>query len=393
MISLFLLILIYLAFISLGLPDSLLGVSWPIIRSELGFSLDGAAPIAFAATISTMISSLLSSYIVKCFGTGRVVMLSCLMTALALLGYSQAPSYIWLIVLAVPLGFGGGSVDTALNHYVALNFKAHHMNWLHSFWAVGTTISPLIMSMYLVGDTAWRSGYKTIGLMQLSLSLILFLTLPLWKMHKDEVMSSVQKNDHIDPVKFSDRKSIDVPGVKYALLIFLAYCTVEGAVGLWGSSYLIAKRGITADTAAAWIALYYGGIAFGRFVSGFVSFRLANTTMIQIGINTLIIGVIMLLLPFSGTLSLVPLILLGLGLSPIFPAMMHETPLRFGGLHAPTIIGYQMASANISFAFLVPLIGIILDNITMEVFPYLLFILSFVVYFCTTRLNQLYTTL
>jgi fucose permease len=390
MISIILLVLIYLTFISLGLPDSILGVSWPVIREEMNLPLDRAGPIAFATTASTVLSSLLSAYIIKHFGTGKLVFLSSLMTAIALIGYSLVPSYYWLIIIAVPLGFGGGSVDTALNNYVALHFKAHHMNWLHSFWAVGTTISPLIMSMYLTVETSWRSGYRTIGLMQLCLAIVLFLTLPIWKMHRDGYISSYNTNDSIDTAKFTEYKAFNIPGVKHSLWIFISYCTIEGAVGLWGSSYFIETKNIAADTAATWIALYYGGIALGRFFSGFFAFKLASTTMIRIGINTLTIGVVMMLLPLSGLLSLITLTLIGFGLSPIFPAMIHETPHRFGGLHAPTIIGYQMAAANIGFAFFVPLTGFILDNTAMKVFPFLLFFLIVIIYFCAARLKKIY---
>lgn len=390
MITLILLTLIYLAFISLGLPDALLGVSWPIMRGEFGMPLDGAAPIAFAITLSTMVSSLLSGYIIKKLGTGKVVFLSCLMTGLALLGFSIAPSYLWLILLAVPLGFGGGSVDTALNHYVAIHFKAHHMNWLHSFWGVGATAGPLVMSTYLVGDAVWRSGYRTVGLMQLCLSAILLFSLPLWKMHKDVVTNEAEGHSHTDPNKFKDKKPLRIPGVMFALLTFVAYCAVEGSVGLWGSSYLIETKGVTPDTAATWVALYYGGIALGRFIFGFISFKMSNTRMIQVGINILAVGVIVMLLPINGSVAILPLILIGFGLAPIFPSMIHMTPERFGGHHAPTIIGYQMASANVGLAFVVPMIGVILDSTTMKVYPFLLFGLITVIYLSTTRLKQLY---
>lgn len=395
MITILLLIIIYLAFISLGLPDSLLGVVWPVMRVELGLPLDGAGLIALASTTSMLTSSLLSGRIIKWLGTSKVVLFSCLMTALALLGYSVAPSFIWFILLALPLGFGAGSVDTALNHYVAVHFKAHHMNWLHSFWGIGATTGPLVMSRYLANDLAWRSGYRTIGIIQLFLASILLVSLPLWKKHKalvNSTPSDESSHEHSTDTKekFKELKPLSVPGVKYALLTFTAYCTVEGGIGLWGSSYLTITKGLSADTAATWIALYFGGIALGRFLFGFISFKMSNRRMIQLGINILAAGVILMVLPLPGTWALLPLIIIGFGLAPIFPSMMHEAPVRFGTFHAPTIIGYQMAAANIAFLIFIPLIGVILDNTTMMIFPFLLFGLIFVIYLCTTRLAQLY---
>ncbi len=395
MITFFLLILIYLAFISLGLPDALLGVSWPIIRNEMGLPLDGAALIAFVITGSTFTSSLLSGRIIKFMGTGKVVFVSCLMTSLALLGFSIAPSYIWFILFAVPLGLGAGAVDTGLNHYVAIHFKAHHMNWLHSFWGVGATGGPMIMSAFLLNSSAWRTGYKTVGLLQLSLAAVLLFTLPLWKLHKTNINSDNKKQEVIN--KSNDSTSLNkktpaykIPGVKYALLTFVAYCTVEGSVGLWGSSYLIETKSVMASTAAQWVAFYYSGIALGRFFCGFISFKLNNKQMITLGINILAVGILTMFLPFNGAFAIVPLILIGFGLSPIFPAMIHETPIRFGQEHAPDIIGYQMAAATFGLTIFVPLIGTILKATYMGIFPILLLLCIAVIYLSTTRLALMF---
>lgn len=390
MITIILLFIIYLAFISLGLPDSLLGVTWPAIRMDLGLSLEQAAPIAFTIYISTFASSLLSGYIIGKLKTGLVIFLSCLITALGLLGFSIAPSYYWFFLFAVPMGFGAGSIDTALNNYVALHFKAHHMNWLHSFWAVGATSGPLIMALTLGETNGWRFGYRNIGTIQLALALTLLVALPLWKKHhaiKNDTPGSDEQQLKDENPK---RKTLSLPGVKYALLTFVTYCLIEGAVGLWGSTFLIETKEVAVTTAARWIAIYYGGIAVGRFVFGFVSFKMSNKGMIQLGINILAVGVVLFLLPLKGVLSIIPLMFIGFGLAPIFPSMIHETPRRFGKDHSATIIGYQIASATFAFVVFVPLVGPLMKATFMMIFPIVLAASGAVMYFCTTRLNIMF---
>lgn len=392
MITAILLTIIYLAFISLGLPDSLFGVTWPAMRADLGLPLEAAAPIAFTLSISTFMSSLLSGHIINKLKTGLVVFLSCLMTAIGLIGFSIAPSYIWFFLFAIPLGFGAGSIDTALNNYVAVHFKAHHMNWLHSFWGVGATAGPLIMALFLGEKTGWRLGYRNIGFIQLGLTFVMLICLPLWKRHhalkKEEAEA---KNDSDASTEASKvKKPITIPGVKYALTTFIAYCLIEGGVGLWGSTFLIETKDVAVTTAARWIALYYGGIATGRFVFGFISFKLSNRRMIQIGINILTLGVLLMLMPLKGQWAIIPLMLIGFGLAPIFPSMIHETPKRFGKANSATIIGYQIASATFAFVFFVPIIGLIIKSPFIMAFPIVLAICTGLIYFCTTRLNIMF---
>nr|MDA3846497.1 MFS transporter [Vallitaleaceae bacterium] len=340
-------------------------------------------------------SSLLSGRIIKWFGTGKVTFASCLMTGAALFGFSIAPSYIWLLFLAIPLGFGGGSVDAALNNYVALHFKAHHMNWLHSFWGVGATMGPLILANILANGVAWQQGYRTIAMMQLSLAFILLITLPLWgkvhakreKTNKDVADVSVSETLNLDMIDKDQKVSvIKIKGVKYALLVFMFYVTGEISIGLWGSSFLIQSKGVSIDTAAAWIAMYYGGIMVGRFISGFISFKLNNKQMIRLGIIISFIGTGILLLPIPTGLLFIPLMLIGLGFAPIFPSMIHETPIRFGKEHSQTIIGYEMAAAYTGGALIPPLFGVILANLNMALFPVLLGLSILVVYISSTRL-------
>jgi fucose permease len=387
MIRLVLLIIIYLSFISLGLPDSLLGVTWPAMQSEWGMHIDAAGLIAMLITGSTILSSFLSGYIIAKFGTGKITFISCVITGLALLGISHSPSYLWLLVLAIPLGLGAGSVDAALNNYVALHFKAHHMNWLHSFWGVGATLGPLIVSRTIAKTSSWRLGYRSIAFIQISLAVILFFCLPLWTMHKtkEKIGPHVSK----DSVKEKEIKSFKIKGVKYALATFFFYCAAELSIGLWGSSYLIQVKNFSIERAASFVALYYGGITLGRFVSGFISFKLSNTQIIRWGIIIAFANVIMLLLPLPSFILISSLIGIGFGLSPIFPAMLHQTPVNFGKIHSQSIIGYQMAFGYIGSSFLPPLFGVVAKNTTISIFPYYLVICIVIILLCTEKLRVL----
>lgn len=373
MITFLLLVLIYFAFISLGLPDALLGVAWPAIQTDWGLSLDAAGLIAMLITGSTIVSSLLSGHIIKRLGTGKVTFLSCLMTGCALLGVSLSSSYYWLLLLALPLGFGAGSVDTALNNYVALHFKSRHMNWLHSFWGVGATLGPIIMAQSFSGGLMWRAGFRTISIIQLSLSVLLLISLPLWKKH--QAISPIQEEDTDDTnadQKKTDKSIFKLRGLKFALLTFTAYCAVEVSIGLWGSSFLIQTRQVSIETAAYWITLYFGSITVGRFISGFISIKLNNKQMIMLGAMIALVGAILLIVPLPSVLLMLPFILLGLGLAPIFPAMLHETPNHFGKEHSQIIIGYQMAFAYTGSALFPPLFGVIMKNTSMILLPFLL---------------------
>ena len=392
MVTLILLIIIYMAFISLGLPDALLGVSWPLIRTDWALNLDAVGIISMVVTVGTITSSLLSGQLIRRFGEGRITFISGLLTGGALLGYAYAPSYLWLIALALPLGFGAGSVDTALNHYVSLHFKAHHMNWLHSFWGIGATTGPIIMSKILLTTHSWRTGYSTIAIIQLFLAAIIFLSLPLWK--KQALVNATTSGDHIavdnaPELDVSGIKIIKVKGVPYALLIFAFYCAAEYAMGLWGSSYLVQMRSITLEVAAKWVALYYAGITLGRILSGFISFKLNNKQLILSGLCIAITGSVLLFFNFNNFTVMISFILIGLGFAPIFPAMIHETPRRFGNKLAQSIIGFQMASAYLGIALLPPLLGVIIDNTQMIVFPLFVILCISILFYLTSTLNRM----
>ncbi|WP_373888224.1 MULTISPECIES: MFS transporter [Paenibacillus] len=332
------LIIIYLAFISLGIPDSLFGAAWPVMWPELGAAFGSAGIVSMVVAGGTIVSSLASGSIIEKIGTGKITLMSCFLTAGALLGVSFAPSLFWLVLLAIPLGLGGGAVDAALNQYVATHYKAHHMSWLHCFWGVGATMGPIIMSFYISNYNSWRSGYTAVSMIQWGLVIILLITLPLWKrvtaiqnpIISESPSDYSQMDDNIVKVENIPKQNpIRMKGVKNTLIAFLFYCGVEATVGLWGASYLVSARNITADTAAGWISLYYGGITVGRLITGFVTIKINNGMLIRIGQLTAVAGGLILLLPLPVAFLLPGFILIGLGLAPIYPGLLHETPTRF----------------------------------------------------------------
>ncbi|MCR2822801.1 MFS transporter [Lederbergia panacisoli] len=389
----FFLILIYLAFISLGLPDSLLGVAWPAMQPEFGARLDTAGVLFMVIAGGTIISSLSSGFVIGKLGTGKVTFISVLMTAAALLGFSYAPSLIWLVICAIPLGLGAGSVDAALNNYVATHYKAHHMSWLHCFWGVGATLGPIIIAQFISEQNAWRSGYFTIAGIQFALVIILFFSLPLWnkvgnRSNNAENEELLNKNANVDE-SVKNTKPLKIRGVKLALVAFLFYCGVESTMGLWGSSFLVNVKELPIEVAARWISLYYGGITVGRLITGFITMKVSNKILIRAGQIIALIGALCLFLPLPSGFSLVGFILVGLGLAPIFPSMLHETPTRFGKEHSQTIMGYQMAVAYTGATFLPPLFGFIASHTTIKLFPLFIVIFAAVMLLGSEKLNDL----
>lgn len=383
------LVVIYAAFISLGLPDGLLGVAWPVMQVEYNTPVSWAGLVSMTISVNTIISSVLSGRVLRRFGTGRVTVVSVLMTAGALLGFASAPGFIWLILLAVPLGLGAGSVDAGLNDYVAKNYKAHHMSWLHSFWGVGALTGPIIISQIVSRGDSWRNGYLIVSIVQFSLVVLLFATLPLWdkiaRMKKSTTPatrapeSAPAAPHHPAPRSTAARVKgvfgpLRIEGVKPVLIVFLFYCAIEATMGLWGSSFLIRVKGIDVATAAAWVSLYYGSITAGRFISGFVTMRVSSKAMIRSGEIAILAGVIMLLLPLPEFFTLTSFVLIGLGCAPIFPSMLHETPARFGDAEAQNIMGFQMAVAYIGASFFPPIFGAIASATTFELMPYFLLV-------------------
>lgn len=383
MVTIILLIIIYLSFISLGLPDALLGVAWPLMQDAWNMPLDAIGLISITAIGSTFISSLMSGYLIKRFGTGKITAISAFMTGTAILGISLAPSYTWLLIIVIPLGFGAGSVDTALNNYVALHFKAHHMNWLHSFWGLGATAGPLIMARSILATNSWHMGYRTVGGIQLVLALIILASLPLWKKHQPIEHETAEIIDE------NNKSVFKIKGVPFALFTFIFYCGLEASIGLLGPTYLIAVKQITPDIAASWVALYFGGITIGRFLSGFISMKFTQKQMIRYSIYMVIGGLILIMIPFLDSLTMIGFIITGFGLSPIFPSMTHETPVFFGKEHSQTIIGFQMASANLGIALIPPLFSTIFTEKTIWAFPLILLVLAIGIYLTTTTLYKI----
>lgn len=345
-------------------------------------------------SVGTIISSLVSGKVIKRFGTGMVTFVSVFMTAMALLGFSFAPSILWLVLCAIPLGLGAGAVDTALNNYVALNYKAHHISWLHSFWGVGATLGPIIMAQYIAEQQDWRSGYLSISALQFTLVIILLLSLPVWKKAAEKGHVTVQQSLEDIPVQRVEQpakpiKPLQIKGVKLAMLSFLFYCAVEVSVGLWGSSFLVEVKDLSASAAAQWVSLYWGGLTIGRFITGFITFRINNRLLIRSGQILALIGAFLLVLPFPSIISLIGFIIIGLGLAPIFPCMLHETPARFGKTHSQTIIGYQMATAYTGTTLMPFFLGLMASYTTVAIFPFLIVVYLAIMLFTSEKLNGL----
>ncbi len=375
-----LLAVIYLSFISLGLPDSLLGSAWPSIYPEFQVPVDYAGVIFMIIAAGTIISSLQSDRLTKKFGTGKVTAFSVLTTAVALWGFSMSHSYWMLIVWAIPYGLGAGSVDASLNNYVALHYKSRHMSWLHCMWGVGASVGPYIMSYVLSRGQSWHSGYRWISYIQIILTAILMLTLPLWKQQSisycDDVTSKEQGKRKESEQVLSLSEVIHISGAKQVLLMFFCYCALEQTSGLWASSYLVLKYGIDVGTAAGYGSLFYVGITVGRAISGFLTIKLQDNQMIRLGQALILTGLICMFLPFGSKIALAGLIIVGLGCAPIYPCIIHSTPSNFGAENSQALVGVQMASAYLGNLLMPPLFGMIAKRISVGIFPvYLLGIL------------------
>ncbi len=374
----FLLAIIYISFISLGLPDSLLGSAWPLMQTELGAPLSAAGWISMTISISTIISSLLSDKMTKRFGTGLVTAVSVLLTAGALFGFSVSGSVLMLCILAVPYGLGAGGVDAALNNYVALHYTSRHMSWLHCFWGVGASVSPYIMSYCISAQNSWESGYRAVSIIQFILTAVLFITLPLWKKTTAESESS-----HGGGVL----NALKMPGVKAVLTAFFCYCALETTTGLWASTFLVSRHGIGEEKAASFASLFYLGITAGRFLNGFIADRFGDKTMIRVGCTVASIGLLFILLPLGVSFSVLGLIVTGLGCAPIYPSVIHSTPEHFGAENSQAIIGVQMASAYLGSTLMPPLFGIIAQNIDIKLYPVYLLLFALLMLFMTETTN------
>ena len=372
-----LLAIIYLAFISLGLPDALLGAAWPSMYPQFDVLVSYAGIISMIIALGTVVSSLQSDRLTKKLGTVKVTALSVLMTALALFGFATSHSFGMLCLWAIPYGLGAGSVDASLNNYVALHYESRHMSWLHCMWGIGASAGPYIMGYALTEGWGWNSGYHIIAVLQIVLTAILLCSLPLWKQRPAEVL----QDGKVQNVKaLSIREVLQLAGAREILVCFFCYCALEQTTGLWASSYLTLHKGVSADTAASFASMFYLGITVGRALSGFLTMKLNDVQMIRLGEVIIGIGVLVMLLPFGQSLSLAGLILIGLGCAPVYPCVIHSTPAHFGADKSQAIIGIQMACAYVGTCLMPPVFGLIANHITVALLPvYLLIILVLMV--------------
>ena len=369
-----LLFIIYIAFISLGLPDSILGSAWPCMYEGLKVPVSYVGMVSMIIAGGTIISSLLSSKMIHKLGTGLVTAISVGMTAVALMGFSFSSAFWQLCLWAIPYGLGAGSVDAALNNFVALHYKSRHMSWLHCFWGVGTTIGPYIMGLCLTNHLSWTAGYQTIGMLQIILVIILIVSLPLWKVKQQGDFEENQS-------KMCTLKEIlRLPGAVDIFVAFFAYCALETTTGLWASSYMVLYKGIQAETAAKWAALFYFGITIGRFICGCITDYFGDKFMIRIGQVIALLGVLLMILPLSHEVLFIGLILVGIGCAPIYPSIIHQTPSSFGKENSQAMIGLQMASAYAGSTFMPPLFGVLANSFGIMTYPwYLLFFIILMV--------------
>lgn len=371
-----LLAIIYLAFISLGLPDGLLGAAWPTMYQEFAVPVSYAGAVSMIISFGTILSSLQSDRLTRKLGTGKVTAISVGMTAAALFGFSFSHSFVAVCLWAIPYGLGAGSVDASLNNYVALHYESRHMSWLHCMWGIGATLGPYVMGYALTGGKGWNAGYRYIGIMQIVLTAVLVCSLPLWVKRKEEGTGGAE----MDAKALSIREVLKIRGAKEVMFCFFCYCALESTAGLWSSSYLTLQKGIPAETAASYAGMFYLGITIGRALSGFITMKLNDVQMIRMGQCMIALGIIVVFLPGAAVISLVGLVLIGLGCAPVYPCIIHSTPAHFGEDKSQAVIGIQMASAYVGSCLMPPVFGLIANNISVALFPvYLVVILMIMI--------------
>ncbi|MEG1805963.1 MAG: MFS transporter [Clostridia bacterium] len=365
------LFVIYFAFISLGLPDSIYGAALPSILAEFGMDLQVAGIVSIVTAFGTILSSLFTAKLVSILGAGKVTAISIFLTSMSIIGISFAPHYIWIVLLSIPLGIGGGAVDSGLNNFVALNFKPHHLNFLHSFWGIGVTISPLILAATINLGGTWRTSYLIVGLLQLAICLLVIISFPLWKKVEKKSIGTSEQRTYAPLLE-----TIKVKGVLPAMLCFVFYCGVESSIGNWGNSYLVNSNGVSIEVGASVISLFYIGITLGRLLSGVLVSKIKSKNLIRLGEWTLIFGLTLLAIPLSITFKAVAIFVIGFGCAPIFPSMLNETPHRFGATYSQGAISLQMGFAYLGVTLLSPLFGVIGQQISLSLLPYYGIILS-----------------
>ena len=360
-----LLAIIYAAFISLGLPDALLGAAWPSMYRQIAVPVSSSGFIFMIIAGGTIVSSLQSDRLTKTFGAGKVTAFSVLLTAVALFGFSISRSYTALCLWAIPYGLGAGSVDASLNNYVALHYASRHMSWLHCMWGIGASAGPYVMGAALTDGYGWNTGYRSIAVLQFGLSAVLLVSLPLWRKRQDG--QDDPKSHKAQPLSL--RQVAAIPGATEIMLTFFCYCAVEQTANLWASSYLVLYHGLSAEAAAGLASMFFTGITAGRFLSGFLTLKLSDIQMIRLGQGGIATGIFMLFLPFGKTSALLGLGLIGLGCAPVYPSIIHATPAHFGQDKSQAMIGVQMAAAYAGTCLMPPLFGLVANHITVALMP------------------------
>ena len=378
-----LLIIIYLSFISLGLPDALLGAAWPIMSQEFSVPVSYAGGISLIIAMGTVVSSLQSDRLTKWLGSGKVTAISVAMTAVAIFGFSRSREYWQLCLWAIPYGLGAGSVDASLNNYVAIHYASRHMSWLHCMWGLGASIGPYIMGIALAGGMGWNRGYSMIAVIQVVLSAIIFLSLPLWENRQGEAA----KNG--EPAKpLSLKQTVSIRGAKEIMVAFFCYCGLEQTCILWGSSYFVLHNGLDEEAAASLAALFMLGLTFGRLLNGFLTYKINDTNLIRLGQALIGLGVLIMLLPLGKDGAMAGLTLMGFGCAPIYPCIIHSTPEHFGEENSQALVGVQMASAYVGVCCMPPLFGILANGIGVSLLPWYTGMILLLMAFMTERLNR-----
>lgn len=378
-----LLAIIYISFVSLGLPDALLGAAWPIMQVELSVPVSYAGGISLIIAIGTVITSLEADRLIKWLGTGKIMVISVAMTALAIYGFSISSTYWQLCLWAIPYGLGAGCVDASLNNYVALHYASRHMSWLHCMWGLGASIGPYIMGAALTGGLRWNTGYSMIAVLQTVLTAILLLSIPLWKRSGDQTADTPQK------APLTLKEIVAIPGAKEVMLAFFCYCALEQTAILWGSSYLVSHDGMDAEVAASLASLYLIGLTLGRGLNGFLTYKLNDTNLIRLGQGLIALSIVIMLLPLGPGASFAGLMLNGLGGAPIYPCIIHSTPDHFGEENSQALIGVQMASAYVGICVMPPIFGLIARYLSASLLPWYLAAILVVMIIMCEKLNRI----
>ena len=377
-----LLAIIYISFISLGLPDALLGAAWPVMQTELAVPVSYAGGISLIIAVGTVISSLQADRLGKWLGPGKVMVISVAMTAAALFGFSISGSYWMLCLWAIPYGLGAGSVDACLNNYVAVHYASRHMSWLHCMWGMGASIGPYIMGAALTGGLSWNMGYSIISVLQVVLTAVLLFSLPLWKKQKNGSEDGVRK----EPL--SMKQILAIRGAKEVMIAFFCYCALEQTAILWGSSYLVMHNGMNEETAASLASLYLLGLTAGRGLNGFLTYKISDTNLIRLGSGVIGLGILIMLLPLGNAASFAGLMLCGLGCAPVYPCIIHSTPAHFGEENSQALIGVQMASAYVGICCVPPIFGLIANHISAALLPWYMGCILAVMFVMCEQLNR-----